>query len=266
MSHVILETPLEAEGVTVAAFVEPKLIHGCGKVAHAERLDRGGRSDAQVGELLAHAVDVARAGSCYKVLVAAQDAEVAACEAAGFKDKGLQMIHCALSHPARPETTLSTLRMFPLPMGEDSPYILRRIAEGDRVGALKLLAQLTEVGEVADDAFNSFVALARGSDSLLTCVLEDQASSPPQVIGIATLLLVYAGEGSRSPSRAHIEDVVIDASLRGHGMGARMIGSLVRIGMSVGAPSVVLECSRHNEGFYIKQGFRRDRTSMALYL
>ena len=64
----------------------------------------------------------------------------------------------------------------------------------------------------------------------------------------------------------HVEDVVVDASCRGRGVGQLLLGALVAAARAAGCYKVILDCSESNAAFYAKCGFARKELQMALYL
>ena len=63
----------------------------------------------------------------------------------------------------------------------------------------------------------------------------------------------------------HIEDVVVDASQRRRGTGARIVRHLVDAAERAGCYKVILDCAAENAPFYERQGFVRKEVQMALY-
>ena len=64
----------------------------------------------------------------------------------------------------------------------------------------------------------------------------------------------------------HIEDVVVDTTYRGYGLGKKIIGVLVDHAKKMGCYKVILDCSNKNVGFYEKCGFVQHEVEMRLYL
>jgi glucosamine-phosphate N-acetyltransferase len=65
---------------------------------------------------------------------------------------------------------------------------------------------------------------------------------------------------------AHIEDVVVDSTMRAHGIGSILINKAIEISKQYGCYKVILDCSEKNVIFYEKLGFTRKELQMALYL
>ena len=63
----------------------------------------------------------------------------------------------------------------------------------------------------------------------------------------------------------HIEDVVVDASARGQGLGRRLLLKLVDAARAAGCYKAILNCKEENKGFYERCGFAPKELSMACY-
>lgn len=163
---------------------------------------------------------------------------------------------------------------------------------------MQLLAQLTVVGDVTREAFAARCAeLAAGPEHVLVvegasherpadCVLlffRLRSSTPlrPHVsdwtpphkrtdgptgplLACGTLVL------ERKLIRAcgtcgHVEDVVVDASARGRGVGKLLLAALTELARQKGCYKVILDCSDDNVAFYTRCGFKRKEVQMALY-
>lgn len=66
-------------------------------------------------------------------------------------------------------------------------------------------------------------------------------------------------------SVGHIEDIAVSKDQQGKKLGLRIIEALDYIAAHVGCYKSILDCSEHNEGFYVKCGFRRVGLEMAHY-
>jgi len=66
-------------------------------------------------------------------------------------------------------------------------------------------------------------------------------------------------------SVGHIEDIAVSKDQQGKKLGLRIIEALDYIAARVGCYKSILDCSEHNEGFYVKCGFRRAGLEMAHY-
>lgn len=97
-------------------------------------------------------------------------------------------------------------------------------------------------------------------------VVEDAAApSSPRIVGAATLLVERKFIRAAS-SAAHIEDIVVDATVRGQKLGARLVGACADAARGAGCYKVILDCSEANVPFYEKCGLVRKDVQMVQYL
>lgn len=127
-------------------------------------------------------------------------------------------------------------------------------------GYFELLAQLTVAPKVDRDTFRRRLEAIDGSGAYEILVAE----MDKMVVGSATLLV------ERKMLRncglvGHIEDVVVDKSARGTGVGRELIERLATTAKELGCYKVILDCGEQNVGFYEKCGFSRKEVQMALY-
>ena len=150
----------------------------------------------------------------------------------------------------------------------DKEYIIRPLSPSDfSKGFLDLLSKLTTVGSVSEPEFT------RRFGEIFD--IEKKNSSPPpyfiaviedkgRIIASGTLLIenkFIHGCGCVG----HIEDVVVDETMRGHHLGQRIIQFLTGYARDAHCYKVILDCSEHNVGFYEKCGFSRKAVQMAQY-
>ncbi|KAI0565818.1 Acetyltransferase (GNAT) [Gracilaria domingensis] len=142
------------------------------------------------------------------------------------------------------------------------PVSIRRVEEADlERGFFDVLAQLTKAPPLSPQQFSRLVRVQRELDVQLTLV----AVRDGTVVGTASVLIEPKFIRGGRPC-AHIEDVVIDASLRGMGVGKRLIQQLLAYAVEKGCYKVILDCAPDNVPFYHKCGFQQKETQMALYL
>ena len=129
-------------------------------------------------------------------------------------------------------------------------------------GFLSLLFQLTTVGSSSREALDArFAELQRNPDVLIQ-VAEDVESN--QIVATGTVLIEPKFIHSCGKV-GHIEDVVVDQSCRGTGLGKRLVEELVRWAESQGCYKVILDCAEDNAGFYTKCGLGRKEVQMVKY-
>ena len=66
-------------------------------------------------------------------------------------------------------------------------------------------------------------------------------------------------------SAAHIEDIAVDKSMQGKGLGKILIAALTALSESAGAYKTLLDCSDDNVPFYVKCGYETKGLNMAKY-
>lgn len=133
--------------------------------------------------------------------------------------------------------------------------------------ALTLTSELTErlgalLGQLSSSASQDPVLLAGVIDSDNTALLVARAKD--QVVGMCTLVTSTIPTGVR----CWIEDVVVDAEVRGQGIGAELITEAIARAKNAGARSVDLT-SRPSRAaanrLYQRLGFERRETNVYRY-
>lgn len=121
-----------------------------------------------------------------------------------------------------------------------------------------LLPQLTGQPTTIDGAKLTRLLAAPGI-TLLVARTDDG-----RIVGVATLVHFEIPSGSR----VRIEDVVVDASARGQGVGAALTLAALRLATELGAINVDLTSSPHREAanrLYEQLGFERRVTNVYRY-
>ncbi|KAL9261554.1 Glucosamine 6-phosphate N-acetyltransferase-like protein [Drosera capensis] len=99
-----------------------------------------------------------------------------------------------------------------------------------------------------------------GNDHLI-CVIEDEDSEKI----VATGSVFIEKKFIRSCANVgHIEDVVVDASVRGLHLGKKIIDFLTKHAESEGCYKVILDCKEENIPFYEKCGFKPKEVQMVM--
>eukprot|EP00761_Pharyngomonas_kirbyi_P011675 gb/GECH01011701.1/.p1 GENE.gb/GECH01011701.1/~~gb/GECH01011701.1/.p1 ORF type:complete len:244 (+),score=35.58 gb/GECH01011701.1/:1-732(+) len=142
-----------------------------------------------------------------------------------------------------------------------SEFRVRYLRRDDhKRGYLKLLSQLTSVGDVSERAFEErFDAMQNCGPTYHIIVIEHIDSE--EVIGAATLLveLKFIHSNSRV---GHIEDVVVDKRYRGKRLGVLLMNNLKSVAQHQGCYKIILDCHPENETFYNKAGFFKKEIQM----
>lgn len=148
---------------------------------------------------------------------------------------------------------------------EQDNYVIRRLEASDYAkGFLELLEQLSASGHVVTE--EQFLDRLREVDDLssdhLISVIEDADSGRI----VATGSVFVEKKFLRACGKAgHIEDVVVDSSVRGKHLGQKIVHFLTDHAKLAGCYKVILDCSVENKGFYQKCGFNENSVQMALY-
>ncbi|GJN33615.1 hypothetical protein PR202_gb22235 [Eleusine coracana subsp. coracana] len=130
-------------------------------------------------------------------------------------------------------------------------------------GFCELLAQLSPSPPLTEDAFRvRFGELAALGADHLVLVAED--ASTGRLSGAGSVL-VERKFIRRCGLVGHVEDVVVDASARGRGLGERLVRRLVEHARERGCYKVILNCTPELRSFYAKCGFEEKNIQMGLY-
>jgi phosphoacetylglucosamine mutase len=126
---------------------------------------------------------------------------------------------------------------------------------------LYLLKQLTtiEPENISKCDFDRFVKSLDKNHIVL--VIRDQETK--MVVGSITVLIEQKLIHDLGKV-AHIEDVVVDESMRGYGLGKVLLTQAEKV--CVGCYKVILDCSDQNVPFYEKCGYERKGNEMARYM
>ncbi|AEO64968.1 59a77614-943d-4269-aec8-325ef5624384 [Thermothielavioides terrestris] len=145
-------------------------------------------------------------------------------------------------------------------------YKLRALRRTDYdSGFLDCLRVLTTVGDISKEQWEErYDWIARQDGSYFILVVEDTNTSPPRIVGTGALLAERKFIHNLG-SVGHIEDIAVAKDQQGKKLGLRIIQALDYIAKRVGCYKTILDCSEHNEGFYVKCGFRRAGLEMAHY-
>jgi len=149
-------------------------------------------------------------------------------------------------------------------MTDPERFVLRALASSDfHKGFMQLLGQLTVAGDVSEAQFAERVQyLQRLGDDHYVAVIEDMETS--HIVATGSILIEH--KFVRSCGKVgHIEDVVVDHSVRGHHLGQRIIEFLTKFAKDKGCYKVILDCSIENASFYEKSGYVRKEIQMARY-
>jgi len=253
--------------------IENKFIHECGRIGHLEDVvvHYGLRAKGLGKRVVDRAAEIAKGHGCYKILVDCAEKNVAFYEKCGFKRNCVQMSR----YFDVEDLPLPEAQPPPAPAGvkaavELGAFRARPLEPRDKDGFLKLLSQLTTVGDVSEAMFNEQLAKIERRDREHIIVFErlnpaERKAGEPEVLACATLVVEHKFiHGGRCVG--HVEDVVVDSSTRGTGLGKMMVGQLTDMALAAGCYKILLNCAEKNIGFYEKCGYVVKEVSMAKYL
>lgn len=127
---------------------------------------------------------------------------------------------------------------------------------------LQLLRLLTflEPDKISESDFQEFVDSL--SENHQIWVMEDCITN--KIVGTVTILIepkLIHNFGKV----CHIEDVVVDTSVRGQNIGKKLIQKACEIALENQCYKTILDCEPKNDVFYEKCGFVKKGSQMALY-
>lgn len=125
---------------------------------------------------------------------------------------------------------------------------------------LKLLGQLTTVSDITANDFEQRLDLIQSNPfhQIFVMVLDNV------IIGSVTVLIEPKFIRGMS-CVAHIEDVVVLETHRGHGYGKALVSHAIEYSKCKGCYKVILDCSDDMVDFYAKVGLKRKGSQMAVY-
>jgi glucosamine-phosphate N-acetyltransferase len=143
-------------------------------------------------------------------------------------------------------------------MNYDS-LIFRQLQDSDyNKNYLGLLSQLTEIGEITQDAFTDILSKIQSQ----IWVFEDTTAN--KIVASASILFeqkIIHGGGIV----AHLEDVVVDESYRGIRLGQKLIVNMIDKARENGAYKIIADCKIELLSFYSKNGFQKKGEQIAIY-
>ena len=254
---------------------EPKFIHQAGTVGHIEDVVvSAGLVGKGIGARLVRSLSAhARRLGCYKCIVDCAEADARFYEELGFRRKEVQCVCDVPPIEGGSPNTHGFAASTYVPRALGDGLHVRVLEEADVArGFLRLLAQLTTVGELSSATFAERLALLRsapGGRPHLPLVIVDEPAD--KVVAAATLFvepkLGSGGGGGGGGGRlGHIEDVVVDGTERGRGLGRKIVECVRDAAAAAGCSRATLDCAESNLPFYEKCGFERRGVCMALYL
>jgi glucosamine-phosphate N-acetyltransferase len=142
-------------------------------------------------------------------------------------------------------------------LGENLYLRSLRCSDFDR-GYLQLLAQLTKVGDLKRQVFESkFKQMQSCYNTYYTFVIEDRQRN----LIAASLTLVNEQKFIRNASsRGRVEDVVVDEYYRGKKLSKILLETALSVGKHIGCYKISLECNDKLVGLYGSFGFKHEES------
>lgn len=125
-------------------------------------------------------------------------------------------------------------------------------------GLPDLYNQLSKTPHITKNQFNNFIDTLDKNHHIYVLELNNK------IVACATFLIEQ--KLLRGISKVlHIEDVVVDESCRGKGVGKDIIQLLISLAEIQDCYKVILDCDSDHVGFYLKCGFETKGNMMSLY-
>eukprot|EP00792_Barthelona_sp_PAP020_P010780 TRINITY_DN4492_c0_g1_i1.p1 TRINITY_DN4492_c0_g1~~TRINITY_DN4492_c0_g1_i1.p1 ORF type:complete len:147 (+),score=41.11 TRINITY_DN4492_c0_g1_i1:145-585(+) len=139
-----------------------------------------------------------------------------------------------------------------------------RTLQTEDIHILELLNQLTTVGSISENEFIKQYSKIFQNPHHHVLVGTVVTNGTEKIICCGTLL-VELKFIHRCSSVGHIEDIVVDESYRGLGIGKQLIKELINTARNEGCYKCLADCGNHNIGFYEKCGMNVHGNEMACY-
>lgn len=139
-----------------------------------------------------------------------------------------------------------------------SEIFFRKIIESDMEEVSILLNQLKEMDLSSisyNEAWKNFNS--NSSSNSIVGIFEDK------VVAYGSIVVENKIRGEVA---GHIEDIVVDDSVRGKMLGVKLVKELVEIGKSKGCYRITLFCDKKLIQFYERNGFEVNNVMMKTYL
>lgn len=125
---------------------------------------------------------------------------------------------------------------------------IRPLASSDyHRGHLSVLQALTDTPDPGQAAYVEQFQLMKTSKPMSYFVLAIVSAETDKVVAVGSLFLECKFIRNLG-SAGHIEDIAVDTTVQGKGLGKKMINALTLLSESLGAYKVILDCSTDNQG------------------
>ena len=139
-----------------------------------------------------------------------------------------------------------------------SKISFRKVKEKDMKEVSSLLNQLKKIDLNKIDyqeAWSNFISNT-GSNSIVGILNE-------KIVAYGSIVVENKIRGEVA---GHIEDIVVDTSVRGKMLGVKLVKELVEIGKKLGCYRITLFCDKKLIKFYERNGFKVNNVIMKKYL
>lgn len=143
----------------------------------------------------------------------------------------------------------------------NSEIKLRELNKEDYNSFIKVLSNLTKVGDISEREFIERLNLIKEKKDYIILVAEKDN----KVVGSGTLFIEYKFIHSLA-LKAHIEDIVVDKEYQGHGIGKQIVKKLIEIAKEKKCYKIGLCTAKETVPFYEKCGFEEKEREMVIYL
>lgn len=114
-------------------------------------------------------------------------------------------------------------------------------------GHLSVLQALTKTPDPGQSAYLKQFELMKTSKPPSYYILVIINTETDKIIAVGSLFIEYKFIRNLGSS-GHIEDIAVDTSVQGKGLGKKIINALTLLSESLGAYKVILDCSTDNQG------------------
>jgi len=140
-------------------------------------------------------------------------------------------------------------------------YFRKLMVQDYNSGFFEVLSQLSPVIKHEYNTWITFINNLNMSQQQIIVAVDKETE---KIVASGTLLIQHKIIHNMGKV-AHIEDVVVDVSVRGKGLGKELIRYLQDIAMSQSVYKTTLYCFEKNAEFYEKCGFEKKGPYMAQY-
>jgi glucosamine-phosphate N-acetyltransferase len=137
--------------------------------------------------------------------------------------------------------------------------MIRKLNKEDFNTYTNIISQLTSIGDVTQEQFNTFVDSQNNTQQTWVYEFDNEV--------VASVTILIEQKITRSYGKCmHIEDVVTSSNYRGKGFASDLIQYIINIAQTLGCYKIILNCSKDNVSFYDRLGFKEKELQMSLYL